>query len=101
MRIQKIGNHYRAFQRKSPNWKGKEQNSKILKVQGNVGNMSVLEDLEMNDRYKLWIDECSKLFGGLSICALDLLVRIFIYLFTIANIILAQQDQWKRSYFGA
>ena len=48
MRIQKIGNHYRGFQRVSPNWKG------------NVGNQSIIDDLEVTDQYKLWIDECSK-----------------------------------------
>eukprot|EP01126_Amoeba_proteus_P048056 TRINITY_DN5536_c0_g2_i3.p2 TRINITY_DN5536_c0_g2~~TRINITY_DN5536_c0_g2_i3.p2 ORF type:complete len:148 (-),score=31.78 TRINITY_DN5536_c0_g2_i3:666-1109(-) len=60
IRIQKIGPHYRAFQRKSPFWKG------------NVGNMAILEDLEMTERYKIMVDECAKLWGGLDICALDL-----------------------------
>jgi hypothetical protein len=48
MRIQKIGNKIRVFKRYSPNWKG------------NVGNASVLEDGELNERYELWINECSK-----------------------------------------
>jgi len=61
MRIQKIGSHYRGFKRTSPNWKG------------NTGNASILSDMDMTEEYKLWIDECSKLFGGLDICALDLL----------------------------
>jgi len=60
MRIQKIGHHYRAFRRVSSNWKG------------NVGNESMIEDMEMTDRYQLMVDECSKLFGGLEILALDL-----------------------------
>lgn len=38
MRIQKIGPHYRAFKRTSPNWKG------------NVGNMSIIEDMPLTDR---------------------------------------------------
>lgn len=29
--------------------------------------------MEVTEQYKLWIDECAKLFGGLDICALDLL----------------------------
>jgi len=29
--------------------------------------------MEVTEQYKLWIDECSQLFGGLDICALDLL----------------------------
>jgi len=61
MRIQKIGSHYRGFRRVSPNWKG------------NTGNASVIDDMEVTEQYKLWIDECSKMFGGLDICALDLL----------------------------
>ncbi len=48
MRIQKIGSHYRGFRRVSPNWKG------------NTGNASVIEDMEVTEQYKLWIDECSK-----------------------------------------
>jgi len=60
-RIQKIGCHYRGFRRMSPNWKG------------NVGNMSIIEDLEVTEKYKTWIDECAKLLGGLDICALDFL----------------------------
>lgn len=63
-----------------------------------MGNMSVLDDLEMTDRYKLWIDECSKLFGGLNICALDLLVSVSNYIYLSP---LAQQNNRKRSYFGA
>eukprot|EP01112_Ceratiomyxa_fruticulosa_P009940 TRINITY_DN260_c0_g1_i3.p1 TRINITY_DN260_c0_g1~~TRINITY_DN260_c0_g1_i3.p1 ORF type:complete len:379 (-),score=87.44 TRINITY_DN260_c0_g1_i3:91-1227(-) len=61
MRIQKIGPYYRGFQRISSNWKG------------NTGNSSVIEDLEVTPQYKLWVDECSKLFGGLDILGLDLL----------------------------
>jgi len=60
MRIQKIGPHYRAFRRVSSNWKG------------NVGNESMVEDMEMTERYKQMVDECAKLFGGLDIIGLDL-----------------------------
>eukprot|EP01111_Echinosteliopsis_oligospora_P011039 TRINITY_DN3541_c0_g1_i1.p1 TRINITY_DN3541_c0_g1~~TRINITY_DN3541_c0_g1_i1.p1 ORF type:complete len:295 (-),score=86.44 TRINITY_DN3541_c0_g1_i1:74-958(-) len=61
MRIQKIGRDYRGFKRTSPNWKG------------NTGNSSVIEDLEVTPVYKRWVDECSRLFGGLDILGLDLL----------------------------
>jgi len=60
-RIQKIGPHYRVFRRRSPNWKG------------NVGNMAVIEDMELSDEFKLWADECAALFGGVDILGLDIL----------------------------
>ena len=59
IRIQKIGNNYRAYKRTGMNgWKT------------NVGT-SILEDIPMTEQYKLWIDECSKLFGGMDILAVD------------------------------
>jgi len=61
MRIQKIGPHYRGFRRISSNWKG------------NVGNQSIVEDMEVTPRYKAMVDECAELFGGLEILGLDLL----------------------------
>eukprot|EP01129_Flabellula_baltica_P015674 TRINITY_DN8068_c0_g1_i1.p1 TRINITY_DN8068_c0_g1~~TRINITY_DN8068_c0_g1_i1.p1 ORF type:complete len:380 (-),score=84.47 TRINITY_DN8068_c0_g1_i1:24-1043(-) len=57
IRIQKIGDSYRAFRRYSTNWKGK-------------GMSQNDEDIEVLDRYKLWIDEASAALG-MDICALD------------------------------
>ena len=58
IRIKKIGNHYRAYKRTAFNWKR------------NVGG-ALLEDIPIKAEYKLWADECSKLFGGLDMLALD------------------------------
>jgi hypothetical protein len=60
IRIKKIGNHYRAYKRTAYNWKR------------NVGG-ALLEEIPVTSEYKLWVDECSKLFGGLDILALDAL----------------------------
>jgi glutathione synthase/RimK-type ligase-like ATP-grasp enzyme len=51
--------HYRVFKRQSMNWKG------------NVGNMSILESIELTDEFRTWADECASLFGGIDILGLD------------------------------
>ncbi|KAH3759931.1 synapsin II [Pelomyxa schiedti] len=61
LRIIKIGNTYRAHKRMGSSWKV------------NAG-ASCREPVPMEERYKLWVDEASKIFGGLDLLALDAIV---------------------------
>lgn len=60
LRLQKIGDKYRVYSRKSTSsWKQ------------NCGKIE-FKDYEMTDKYKKWMDEVSKINGGLDMFALDL-----------------------------
>jgi hypothetical protein len=61
--IQKIGNQYKAFRRLgiAGHWKSS-------------GGSIMLEQIAVSEKYKSWVDNVATLFGGLDICALEVLV---------------------------
>lgn len=63
LRIQKIGSHYRAFRRIgiSGEWKT------------NTGT-SVMEEVDISERWRNWVDLSANMFGGLDILAVDAIV---------------------------
>ena len=63
LRIQKIGRRVRTFKRigMSGSWKT------------NTG-CAVIEEIPTTDRYRVWAETASKMFGGLDICTVDVLV---------------------------
>jgi len=63
LHIFKIGSNYRALMRKSLSGQWKT----------NMGQ-SILEEVPVTDKYKVWIDAVSEMFGGLQICSLEAVV---------------------------
>lgn len=65
LHIYKIGTKYKALMRKSlsEGWKT------------NVGE-SEIQEVPVQDKYKVWIDEVANLFGGLLLCSLEAVVDI-------------------------
>jgi len=63
LHVQKIGTNYKALMRKSlsGNWKT------------NIGQ-SILEEIPVTEKHKIWIDAVSEMFGGLGICSLEAVV---------------------------
>jgi len=62
IRVQKIGDHLRAFKRIcKEGWKGNVSYSEVV-------------DISVTDQYKIWMKEVSSSFGGLDICSLDAVI---------------------------
>jgi len=64
LRIQKIGDNYRAFKRVgiSGDWKT------------NTGT-SMMDEIEVTERYKKWADAAAEMFGGLDILTVDAIIE--------------------------
>eukprot|EP00462_Mataza_sp_D1_P001529 CAMPEP_0175096396 /NCGR_PEP_ID=MMETSP0086_2-20121207/4711_1 /TAXON_ID=136419 /ORGANISM="Unknown Unknown, Strain D1" /LENGTH=385 /DNA_ID=CAMNT_0016369797 /DNA_START=29 /DNA_END=1186 /DNA_ORIENTATION=- len=63
LRIQRIGNHMRAYKRTSVSGSWKT----------NTGT-SMIEEIEMKPRYRFWAEEAAKMFGGMDIITVDVVV---------------------------
>jgi glutathione synthase/RimK-type ligase-like ATP-grasp enzyme len=64
LRIQKIGRHYRAFRRRSVSGSWKT----------NTGT-SVMDEEEIQERWRRWADAAAEMFGGLDILTVDAIVE--------------------------
>jgi hypothetical protein len=60
IRIQKVGNHFRAYERRSSNWKT------------NVGS-SILTEVDPKPHWKNWCELVSQQFGGMDIMTIDVM----------------------------
>ncbi|XP_055337620.1 synapsin-like [Paramacrobiotus metropolitanus] len=63
LHLQKVGPSYKAFIRKSisGSWKA------------NIGS-SMLEQVPLQEKFRMWLDECSRVFGGLDVFAIEAVV---------------------------
>ncbi|GIQ81738.1 synapsin [Kipferlia bialata] len=61
-RVQKIGGRYRAYRRDTLGWKANDSAGEV-------------EEVEVTPSFREWVDGAASLFGGLDICALDILHR--------------------------
>eukprot|EP01117_Protostelium_nocturnum_P006644 TRINITY_DN2393_c1_g1_i1.p1 TRINITY_DN2393_c1_g1~~TRINITY_DN2393_c1_g1_i1.p1 ORF type:complete len:393 (-),score=128.11 TRINITY_DN2393_c1_g1_i1:153-1331(-) len=62
IRVQKVGEHYRAYKKvfTGSGWKSQ------------FGGAD-LQDIELSEEYKLWAEECGKCFGGMDFLSVDAL----------------------------